>query len=168
MSYNGIGLQTARGSGTSGYIQANLGGSKEKESGDIKSSHYKRRKLKEQIRKREDKREVHDTNKEDAKLEIYKHNRRRNIEVKCMELRDELEDNDVEENVIEKRITELRNRLSTNGSVVLETSISKEKDMNKNKEGYTIKVEDADSHLAGYKPRYSNSSIKDIRSAKSK
>lgn len=77
--YNNIGLQTARGSGTNGYVQRNLS----------------------LLRSRKDKIEYH-TNDDLAKLEqmntkkpnqeILEHERKRQIELKCIELQEVMEE----------------------------------------------------------------------------
>ena len=78
--YNGIGLNTPRGSGTSGYIQKNL-------------STVKRPK-----RKHEKDDQERDIQRLEASLarppnkDILDHRRKREIEVKCLEKREKLED----------------------------------------------------------------------------
>lgn len=73
--YNGIGLQTARGSGTNGYVQRNL-------------SHV--RKYKEHVEYKPDeeikKLETYINKKGNA--ELLKHDRKRKIELKCVEMED--------------------------------------------------------------------------------
>ena len=77
--YNGIGLQTARGSGTNGYIQRNLS--------SIKKS-----------RQRVDYKTEEDIQKFEASInrppneELLEHQRKRTIEVKCLELEERLEE----------------------------------------------------------------------------
>ena len=79
MSYNGVGLGTARGSGTSGYVTSN-----------------KFHRTGSRLRREEwkDLKELHagsqGTRKPDA--EILEHNRRREIEAKLMQLEDDLEE----------------------------------------------------------------------------
>ncbi|RKP38325.1 cwf21 domain-containing protein, partial [Dimargaris cristalligena] len=85
--YNGIGLGTARGSGTNGFVVRNLG-------------HLKQRK--DPIRPRE---------RESVSAELKAHKRKRDIEVKCLELRDELEDDGVDEEAIEMQVDALRKKL---------------------------------------------------------
>lgn len=112
MSYNGIGLQTARGSGTSGYVQTSLG-----LSDGVIPGNYKKRKIISKRKEEEARLKVDEGNKYKARLEIEKHGKKRQIEVKCMELREELEDVE-KESVIEQRIAELRCKLieDMNGS----------------------------------------------------
>lgn len=71
--YNGIGLQTARGSGTNGYVQRNLSFlRKHKDRVDYKSEE-ELKKLDEQLIKQPNK-------------EILDHERKRKVELKCMEM----------------------------------------------------------------------------------
>ena len=77
--YNGIGLTTPRGSGTSGYVQRNVAAIKQrKEKVDYKTD-AELAKLDRSL------------NKEPNK-EILEHQWKRRIEVKCFELQDELEE----------------------------------------------------------------------------
>jgi serine/arginine repetitive matrix protein 2 len=77
MSYNGVGLQTARGSGTNGYVQRSLANIRRKQQTpysrdrDQERPHTKARK---------------------ANPEIMEHDRKREIEVRCLELQDKLEE----------------------------------------------------------------------------
>ncbi|TFY79207.1 hypothetical protein EWM64_g4803 [Hericium alpestre] len=93
--YNGIGLTTPRGSGTNGYVVRNLSTLR-----------------------------IHDTAADRAKAwdtappkhrepdgAILEHERQRKVEVKCLELQLQLEDEEVDGEVIEKQVVELRERL---------------------------------------------------------
>jgi serine/arginine repetitive matrix protein 2 len=71
--YNGIGLQTTRGSGTNGYVQRNLGFVRvNKETVEYKPD--------EDVKKLE----AYISKKGNA--ELLKHDRKRKIEVKCLEM----------------------------------------------------------------------------------
>ena len=74
--YNGVGIQTARGSGTSGHVSRNLGA--------LRPMRYDVKKLKEQREKQSTPRE--------ADPGIVHHNALRQIEVQLVTLRDKLED----------------------------------------------------------------------------
>lgn len=77
--YNGIGLTTARGSGTNGYVQRNLA-----------FVHNAKDKIKyktEEEIQRMDKQSQRKPNQE-----ILDHERKRKMELKCLEMRDRLED----------------------------------------------------------------------------
>ena len=77
--YNGIGLQTPRGSGTSGYVQRNFAAIKHRrEKVDYKTD-AELAKLDRALNKPPNK-------------EILEHQWKRRIELKCVELQDELED----------------------------------------------------------------------------
>lgn len=89
--YNGIGLQTARGSGTNGYIQRNLS--------HVKPRDAPRPQSEEKVRHIEP----------DEK--ILEHDRKRKVEVKCIELQDELEEQGVPDDQIEERVSALRKEL---------------------------------------------------------
>ncbi|GAA5952560.1 hypothetical protein JCM21900_003416 [Sporobolomyces salmonicolor] len=93
MSYNGIGLSTPRGSGTSGHIQANR-------------SHLRAR---QQFDKPADFKESFSHRAPDQA--ILDHERRRRVEAKCFELQVSLEDDGVEAEEVERQVGELRERL---------------------------------------------------------
>ncbi|KAJ3504008.1 hypothetical protein NLJ89_g8166 [Agrocybe chaxingu] len=95
--YNGIGLTTPRGSGTSGYVVRNLST------------------LRVHDRK-------NDTSTWDAAPPkhrepdegILEHERKRKVEIKCLELQLELEDKGTDEEEIEKQVDQLRQKLLAN------------------------------------------------------
>ena len=90
MSYNGSGLSSAKGAATSGHIQRNIGNLKSKDNEESKGKHY----LERQIRKR--KQEKIEKQRKMTSLEIDReildHSIKREIEVKVMEYRDKVED----------------------------------------------------------------------------
>lgn len=106
MSYNGIGLQTARGSGTSGHVQKNIADrrtegfrhKREREAADAERRASQARKVRA---------------RQNAGGAIASHERRRWVEVQCMELRERLEDADVDEAEVETRVLALRVKLTT-------------------------------------------------------
>lgn len=77
--YNNIGLQTARGSGTNGYVQRNL-------------SLLRSRKEKVEYHTNEDLAKLEQINTKKPNQEILEHERKRQIELKCMELQDVMEE----------------------------------------------------------------------------
>ena len=77
--YNNIGLQTARGSGTNGYVQRNL-------------SLLRSRKEKVEYHTQEDVDKLEQMNTKKPNQEILEHERKRQIELKCMELQDIMEE----------------------------------------------------------------------------
>lgn len=103
--FNGIGLQTARGSGTNGYVQRNL-------------SHLLPRSLATEVSRHEEMR-VRNVQPDAG---ILDHERKRKVEIKCLELRDELEDkgcvinaDSVPEDEVEDRVASLRKALLEHG-----------------------------------------------------
>ncbi|KAI7883081.1 cwf21-domain-containing protein [Lichtheimia hyalospora FSU 10163] len=99
--YNGIGLSTPRGSGTNGYVVRNLSFVKaprpdrnlDRSVNDLKSPAPA----------------IKQPNKD-----ILLHDRKRKVEVKCMELRIKLEDEEVDADTIETKVQELRESLMNN------------------------------------------------------
>ena len=81
--YNGIGLQTARGTGTNGYVMRNLSHINQSRKDNKPSYDYNDTSLlggfESSLVKKPNK-------------DILDHNRKRNIEVKCLELQEELEE----------------------------------------------------------------------------
>ncbi|CAG9996501.1 unnamed protein product [Clonostachys byssicola] len=90
-----VGLSTPRGSGTSGYVQRNLAHIKPRDYGapypkDLDSLRHKQRQ---------------------PDKAILEHDRKREVEVKVFELRDKLEEEEVDEDEIEDRCDALRKKL---------------------------------------------------------
>ncbi|KAJ4012192.1 RNA-splicing factor [Fusarium irregulare] len=90
-----VGLNTPRGSGTSGYVQRNLAHIKPRDYGapypkDLDSLRHKQRQ---------------------PDKGILEHDRKREVEVKVFDLRDKLEEEEVDEDEIDKRCDELRQKL---------------------------------------------------------
>ncbi|KAF4986925.1 hypothetical protein FGRMN_10620 [Fusarium graminum] len=90
-----VGLNTPRGSGTSGYVQRNLAHIKPRDFGapypkDLDSLRHKQRQ---------------------PDKGILEHDRKREVEVKVFDLRDKLEEEEVDEDEIDKRCDELRKKL---------------------------------------------------------
>lgn len=77
--YNGIGLQTPRGSGTNGHVQRNFAFVRPSKKDNI---HY---------RTEEDIAKLDASTNRQPNLEILDHERKRKIEVKCAELEEVLE-----------------------------------------------------------------------------
>eukprot|EP00297_Palpitomonas_bilix_P007483 CAMPEP_0113883398 /NCGR_PEP_ID=MMETSP0780_2-20120614/9571_1 /TAXON_ID=652834 /ORGANISM="Palpitomonas bilix" /LENGTH=479 /DNA_ID=CAMNT_0000870685 /DNA_START=163 /DNA_END=1599 /DNA_ORIENTATION=- /assembly_acc=CAM_ASM_000599 len=95
--YNGVGLKTARGTGTNGYVQRNLGTFRPKQ----------------QVAKYEPERDGPPKVKK-ANRDILEHEQKRKIEVKLTEFRIALEDEGFDEDEIERRVSEIREKLSAN------------------------------------------------------
>jgi len=91
--YNGIGLTTARGSGTNGFVQRNISAI---------------RQTKEKV---PDSHEKEDSAVRPFDPELVEHERRRQAEVRCMELRDLLEEQDLPESEINEKVNAFRAKL---------------------------------------------------------
>jgi len=91
--YNGIGLTTARGSGTNGYVQRNISAI---------------RKTKEKV---PDYQEKEDSAVRPFDPQLVEHERRRQAEVRCMELRDLLEEQNLPESEINEKVNAFRAKL---------------------------------------------------------
>lgn len=77
--YNGIGLPTPRGSGTNGYVQRNW-------------AFVRKGKEKVQYKTEEELEKLDSQNNRQPNQEILDHERKRKVEVKCIELEEILED----------------------------------------------------------------------------
>ena len=95
--YNGIGLATVRGSGTNGYVTKNLS--------FVSATRAAERK----DRTEGFKRDIPQPKQPDQ--DIIEHNRKRDVEVKVLRLREALEDKGVEEAEIEAKTAEMRKNL---------------------------------------------------------
>lgn len=109
MSYNGIGLPTPRGSGTSGHIQKNSTANAANRAGM-----YERRRQQdlEYSRSRD---EFSRSNVSDRRVDkdLLEHEQKRKIEAECFELRDELEEEGkLSEEQIEEKVQSLRDKLT--------------------------------------------------------
>ncbi|RPB05883.1 cwf21-domain-containing protein [Choiromyces venosus 120613-1] len=108
MSSN-VGLSTPRGSGTSGYVQRNLSHLKPRDYPPPSSSSSATSTNREYWQRQPDE-------------EILEHHRKRGVEVKCLEFRDKLEDEGVDEDEIDERVEvyrkELLGRLEREGDVI--------------------------------------------------
>ncbi|KAF1967402.1 cwf21-domain-containing protein [Bimuria novae-zelandiae CBS 107.79] len=94
MSSN-VGLSTPRGSGTSGYVQKNRSLVRPRENAAPYPQDWEKAKLRQR----------------QPDPEILEHERKREIEVKVLELRDKLEDEGVDEDEIDDRCDGLRRKL---------------------------------------------------------
>jgi len=90
-------LKTARGSGTNGYVQRSLANIRHKP-----QTPYSR--------ERDDKPQ---TKTRKANAEIMEHDRKRDIEVKCLALQDKLEEQGLGEEEIEEEVAKLRTELTS-------------------------------------------------------
>ncbi|KAI8348537.1 hypothetical protein B0O80DRAFT_390434, partial [Mortierella sp. GBAus27b] len=91
MSYNGIGLSTARGSGTNGYVVRNLGHLKHRRNEFQQPDPY------------QDEPKIRKPNPE-----LVAHEQKRSIEVKCATLQAELEDEGYSLSCVESGISSMK------------------------------------------------------------
>ncbi|KAL7749016.1 RNA-splicing factor [Sorochytrium milnesiophthora] len=109
--YNGIGLATPRGSGTNGYVQKNLAHVTERPA----SSKFERVDFSSM-----DKLATRTANKD-----ILLHDQKRQVEVQCMMLANELEEKGLPEEEVEEQVQQLRQRLNRNlDSLISASSVS--------------------------------------------
>ena len=86
--YNGIGLTTARGSGTNGYVTRNLA-----------FVHNTKDRVK--YKTEEEIQKLDSLSQRKLNLEILDHERKRKLELKCLEFQDDLEDQGLQQDEIE-------------------------------------------------------------------
>ena len=96
--YNGIGLASVRGSGTNGYVTKNMAHVSRQRQADRKSQDHFREppKLKAPAK---------------ANSEILDHNRKREVEVKCLALQEQLEEQGLAAEEVEEKVSALRTKL---------------------------------------------------------
>lgn len=125
--YNGIGLKTPRGSGTNGYVARNLS--------FVKSNQY----FNGSNKKPSDAGVAKKTIKKPARS-VLLHNERRQVEIALLALRDELEENGLDESLIETRIAEERTKRYADIKEKLDKDfkVEKEKEMEKVSEAFGI------------------------------
>lgn len=97
--YNGIGLTSVRGSGTNGYVQKNMAHVSRNRTARAKSADAAPSRDHELKAPRQ------------ANKEIVDHNRKREVEVKALQLRETLEEQGLDEDVIESKVDALRSSL---------------------------------------------------------
>merc|ERR1712141_112594 len=91
--YNGIGLDTVRGSGTNGYVQRNMAFIKQHKD-----------KLDAQLNKK-------------PNQEILDHERKRKVELKCIEMQELMEEQQYSKEEIERKVNTFRKMLTQKESV---------------------------------------------------
>uniref|UniRef100_A0A8R1XP37 Cwf21 domain-containing protein n=1 Tax=Onchocerca volvulus TaxID=6282 RepID=A0A8R1XP37_ONCVO len=98
--YNGIGLQTARGSGTNGYVQANIANLLLSKKRVAYNSEADIKRAEAEINKQPNK-------------ELLEHNRKRHIELKCADFEMLMENKGFDEAEIQKKVNEYRKLLQS-------------------------------------------------------
>merc|ERR1712086_824519 len=97
--YNGVGLQTARGSGTNGYVQTNM-------------AFIRKSRLETKVKNDEDIRKMEAMLNKKPNQEILAHQAKRKVEVKVLELREAMEeDGNYDEEEIEGKCEAFRTML---------------------------------------------------------
>ena len=100
--YNGVGVGTARGTGTNGYVQRNLSFVRSSRN-DIKTWKLSQS-------------ETSSTTLHEPDMNLLEHKMKRQVELLLLPLRDKLEAEGVDEDEIEDRLSEERQRLRNNMS----------------------------------------------------
>ena len=103
--YNGIGLATVRGSGTNGYVSRNLAHVSATRSAQLKAG------VKDSGAGGLHNMERAGDRPKRANPEILLHNRKREVEAKCLRLQEGLEGQGVPDDEVERRVGELRSQL---------------------------------------------------------
>lgn len=111
MSYNGIGLKSAKGSSTSGFIQRNSADSKIKSRDESKGKQFFKRKLSKRYNEKVEKqRKVSELNLDSNLIE---HENKRLMEMKVMEYQDQLENDDsLSDEKIQELVNNYRNKIN--------------------------------------------------------
>ena len=118
MSYNGIGLKSAKGSSTSGYIQRNLGDIRVSKQGENEGKKYKQRQLNSIKREKVEKDIKRNTSNNKQLIEndkeLIKHEIRKRNEIKIMEFRDKIEEDnpELDDDKIDTMVNEYREKLN--------------------------------------------------------
>lgn len=147
MSYSGVGLQTPRGSGTSGHVQKSLVDKKRQGSREQRKRH-------EHDEKRRAARAKQVAARKAAGSEIKDHDRRRAISVKCSELRDKLEAQDIEDEEIARRVDELR--LNLTNEIERDDTLNAASASDREDSPVTSAENVASAAVPEYRPRYAN------------
>ncbi|KAM6492335.1 cwf21 domain containing protein, partial [Amanita muscaria] len=96
--YNGIGLTTPRGSGTNGYVVRNLSVLRKYESPQDRQNAW----------------DAPPPKHREPDEAILEHERKRKVEIKCLELQLQLEEDGIDEDEVEKQVSALREKLLNN------------------------------------------------------
>ncbi|KAL1232873.1 SRRM2 protein [Trichinella spiralis] len=135
--YNGIGLQTARGSGTSGYVQKNL-------------AHVVVSKDKQQYRNEDDIKRLESKVTRKPNKELILHERKRKIELKCLEMQDLMTEQNYPEEEIQEKVDKYR--------ALLRKKLEEEGDVDDDEEANEKKVKD--SHIMAQMMQEKNDRIR--------
>lgn len=146
MLYNGIGLQSAKGSSTSGRVEKNL--STTDEAVEKRRDRNKDRDSKKIYDKAA---EVRENRRRKARESLNDHNSKRRLELKCAELRAKFEDEGIDEEEVDKRIQEYR---TSNKSVISREHAVKSENEGADCSHNAAVCKDSMDSLTSYVPRY--------------
>lgn len=145
MSGNGIGLKTARGSGTSGYVSRSLASIGDKVAQDYAKERISKKKSTKQSNTQKAAVE------ESLRSDLLTYQISRKIEQECARLRDKLEDDDISDEEIEKRVTlkrnELLERLEEDSGIISDTKSGTEEGDEGDAPGTSHKRETEDKEI---------------------
>jgi hypothetical protein len=110
--YNGIGLQTARGTGTNGYVQKNL-------------SYVRITKEKVDYKTDDDLKKIESYMNRKGNAEIIEHERKRKIELKCIEMQDLMAEEGYTDEEIARKVEKFRRLLTDKDEKEAEAGESK-------------------------------------------
>lgn len=96
--YNGIGLSTARGSGTNGFVQRNL-------------SHVRVNKEHVEYKQDEEAKKLQAYISRKGNAELLQHDRKRQIELKCVEMEEMMREQSYSEEEIQRKVDKFRKQL---------------------------------------------------------
>ncbi|KAK3731942.1 hypothetical protein RRG08_045001 [Elysia crispata] len=111
--YNGIGLQTPRGSGTNGYVQRNLAFVKSKKDRIDYKTEEEINKLDQGLNKQPNR-------------EILDHERKRKVELKCMEMQELMEEQGYSEKEVANKVNMFRKMLMAKEGVSESSAVDKD------------------------------------------
>lgn len=111
--YNGIGLQTPRGSGTNGFVQRNLAFVKAKKDKVDYKTEEEINKLDQSLNKQPNK-------------EILDHERKRKVELKCMEMQELMEEQGYSEKEVRDKVNMFRKMLMAKEGVSESTAVDRD------------------------------------------
>lgn len=135
MSYNGVGLKTARGSGTSGHVTKNLASLGDKLA-------FEESKLKRKNAAKKDQSGINDEQKQmvrnQLQADLISHDDMRKIEIKCIEYQEDLEDEEEDPEAVKEKVKEFKQSLIDDYKETKDVNLGSEED-NDNPQRYGTK-----------------------------
>ncbi|XP_074647855.1 uncharacterized protein LOC141903573 [Tubulanus polymorphus] len=111
--YNGIGLETARGSGTNGYVQRNM-------------SQIRHHKDHRDFKSEDDLKKLDQVLNKKPNVEILEHERKRKVELKCVEMEELMEEQGYDADEIDEKVALFRKMLTEKEGVADGSNIDKD------------------------------------------